>query len=92
MPPAVQSITDLPQAPAEEQADRARKYLVMMAIRTACFLLVFVVDGWLRIVPVVLATVLPYIAVVVANVVGSRGAEPARPVGPVETGPRRIEA
>ena len=39
-----------------------------------------------------LATVLPYIAVVVANAVGSRGAEPARPVGPVETGPRRIEA
>lgn len=92
MPPAVQSITDLPQAPAEEQADRARKYLVMMAVRTVCFLLVFVVDGWWRVVPVVLATVLPYIAVVVANAVGSRGAAPAQPVAPVGTGPRRIGA
>ncbi len=43
-----------------------------MAIRTACFIGAVVVDGWLRWVLVVGAFLLPYVAVVMANVASPR--------------------
>ena len=43
-----------------------------MAIRTVCFIGAVVTDGWLRWVLVVAAFVLPYIAVVMANVASPR--------------------
>ena len=43
-----------------------------MAIRTACFIGAVVADGWVRWILVVLAFVLPYIAVVMANVASPR--------------------
>ena len=43
-----------------------------MAIRTACFIGAVITDGWVRWVLVVLAFVLPYIAVVMANVASPR--------------------
>ena len=50
---------------------RERRYLIMMGIRTACFvtaLLMFVNHlGWLTAIPVVGALVIPYFAVVFAN-------------------------
>jgi hypothetical protein len=52
-------------------AYRERRYLIMMGIRTACFvaaLLVFVNHGgWLTAIPVVGALVIPYFAVIFAN-------------------------
>jgi hypothetical protein len=52
-------------------AYRERRYLIMMGIRTACFLtaiLMFVNHlGWLTAIPVVGALVIPYFAVVFAN-------------------------
>lgn len=66
-------ITTAAESPAAEQAGRQRRYLMAMAVRTACFLgAVFVGPGWLRWVLFAGAVVLPYVAVVMANAVRTR--------------------
>lgn len=82
----VTSVTTAPVSARDERAGRTRRYLIMMGIRTACFLAAFVVEGWMRLVCIGLAVVLPYIAVVLANSVAPRHA-PA-PQG-VMASPRR---
>lgn len=74
-----QSVTDLPASVADDRRSRFIKYCVAMGIRTLCVISLFFVQGWW--IPVVLAAaiVLPYLAVVVANVGGS----------PVADGPKR---
>lgn len=63
----VHRITDASTGLTQEQADRTRRYLVAMAIRTACFLAaVFTPSPW-RWMFAVGAVVLPYLAVVMAN-------------------------
>ena len=49
------------------------KYAVAMGIRMVCLVLIFVVDGWFKVLPVLGAVFLPWIAVVIAN--GSDQAE-----------------
>lgn len=49
------------------------KYAVAMGIRMVCLILIFVVDGWLKILPVIGAVFLPWFAVIIAN--GSDRAE-----------------
>ena len=46
---------------------RTRRYLISMGIRTVCFLLAVVTDGWLRWVMIAAAVLLPYLSVVFAN-------------------------
>jgi hypothetical protein len=53
-----------------------RAYSTAMSIRMACFILVFFVPGWWKLVFGLGAVVLPYVAVVLANV-GSKGASSA---------------
>jgi hypothetical protein len=53
--------------------ERMIKYAVAMGIRLVCLLLVFVVDGWFKIIAIAGAVFLPWIAVVIAN--GSDKAE-----------------
>ncbi|MET0837430.1 MAG: DUF3099 domain-containing protein [Marmoricola sp.] len=65
-------ITTAPTSHHDDIARRRRRYLVSMAIRTACFIGAVVADGWLRWVLVVAAFILPYIAVVMANVASPR--------------------
>ena len=72
----MQSATALPASPEEDRAHRMRAYSTAMSIRMACLILVFVVPGWLKVVFGVGAVVLPYIAVVLANV-GAKGASRA---------------
>jgi Protein of unknown function (DUF3099) len=52
-------------------AYRERRYLIMMGIRTACFVIavLFFVNhlGWLTAIPAVGALVIPYFAVIFAN-------------------------
>lgn len=57
-----------------------RKYAIMMAIRMVCFALMVLVTpyGWYTFVFGAGAAVLPYLAVVVANVGASRGADAAQ--------------
>ena len=52
---------------------RQRRYVLSMALRTACFVgAVLVGPGWLRWVLVAGAVLLPYVAVVMANAASSR--------------------
>jgi hypothetical protein len=65
-----QSTTSVPRAPDEEAGARFTKYLITMGIRIACFILMVAITpyGWYTWVFGVGATVLPYVAVVLANV------------------------
>ncbi|HEX5729813.1 DUF3099 domain-containing protein [Microbacterium sp.] len=65
-----QSATSLPRAPRDDEARRSSRYLVMMGIRIACFILMVVITpyGWYTWVLGAAAIVLPYFAVVLANV------------------------
>ncbi|MFT4052380.1 MAG: DUF3099 domain-containing protein [Microbacterium sp.] len=67
---APQSATSLPRAPRDDAHSRMTKYFTMMAIRVACFVLMVLIQpyGWYTWLFAVGAIVLPYVAVVVANV------------------------
>ena len=75
----VQSATSLPNAPLDDRRSRMRKYTIAMSIRTVCLVLLVVIPDWWRYVFGVGAVILPYIAVVLANVGSSGAAEPVRP-------------
>jgi hypothetical protein len=63
----VHSITDAATPHSEEMRQRMIKYAVAMGIRMVCLILVFVVDGWFKVLPVIGAVFLPWFAVVIAN-------------------------
>lgn len=69
----VHSITDAAAAHSDDMRERMIKYALAMGIRLVCLLLIFVVDGWFKIIAVAGAVFLPWIAVVIAN--GSDKAE-----------------
>lgn len=71
-PVVVHTVTTAPMSLAEDTQMRMRRYLITMAVRTACFVLAVVVDSWIRWVFAVGGIVLPYVAVVLANAVGPR--------------------
>jgi hypothetical protein len=64
-------VTEAARPRSEDIAYRERRYLIMMAIRVACFVLTIVLfasgAGWFAAIPGVGALVLPYFAVVFAN-------------------------
>ena len=66
-PVEVFTITDAQRGLSVEQTGRTRRYLISMAIRTACVIAAIFVPGWPRWVLIAGAVVLPYLAVVVAN-------------------------
>ncbi|MGH8894270.1 MAG: DUF3099 domain-containing protein [Actinomycetes bacterium] len=63
----VYQITGARRGVREDVDSRARRYLISMGIRTVCFVLAVVADGWLRWVLIAAALVLPYLSVVFAN-------------------------
>jgi hypothetical protein len=69
----VHSITDAAAAQSDEIRQRMIKYAIAMGIRMVCLILIFVVDGWFKLIPVLGAVFLPWVAVVIAN--GSDQAE-----------------
>jgi Protein of unknown function (DUF3099) len=69
----VHSITDAAVAHSDEMRERMIKYAVAMGIRMVCLILIFAVDGWFKLIPVLGAVFLPWVAVVIAN--GSDKAE-----------------
>ena len=71
--PEVISITDAAAAHSEDMRERMIKYALAMGIRMVCLILIFVVDGWFKLVAVAGAVFLPWVAVVIAN--GSDKAE-----------------
>lgn len=84
-PEQVFSVTGLPASLEDDQAQRMRRYLMSMGVRTACFILAVVAlavlhwtaVGWTLVVG---AVVLPYIAVVMANATRSPQVTPLAPV------------
>ncbi|RJS47163.1 DUF3099 domain-containing protein [Nocardioides cavernaquae] len=71
-------ITTAPQSVDDELGHRQRRYLISMAIRTACVVgAVVVKDGWLLWVMIIGAVFLPYVAVVMANAATKRDDGPA---------------
>ncbi len=67
MAPEVYTITQANRSLSNEQSGRTKKYLISMAIRTACVLAAIVVPGWPKWLFIAGAVVLPYLAVVMAN-------------------------
>ncbi len=63
----VHSITDASAAHSAEMRRRMIKYAVAMGIRMVCLVLIFVVDGWWRVLPIIGAVFLPWFAVIIAN-------------------------
>jgi hypothetical protein len=74
-------VTEARPGRSADIAYRERRYLIMMGIRTVCFvaaILLFVNHaGWLTAIPVVGALIIPYFAVIFANA----GREPSRGPG-----------
>jgi ABC-type transport system involved in cytochrome bd biosynthesis fused ATPase/permease subunit len=64
----LQSATSLPLAPTDERRIRMIKYSIAMGIRMACIVAMLFVSGWWLVVCATGAIVLPYFAMIVANV------------------------
>lgn len=65
--PVVYRVTDARVPLSKDQAARHRRYLISMSIRSSCFVLCILTEGWLRWAFFIGAMVLPWIAVVIAN-------------------------
>ena len=77
-----QSITSLPASPEVERRNRMIKYSIAMGVRVICIVLMLFVDGWWLVVCALGAILLPYFAVVIANVkISPPAAEVLRPGG-----------
>ncbi len=84
----MQSVTSAPPSRRDDQQQRMRNYLVSMGLRTVCFVLavffIAVLDwqviGWTC---AVLAAVLPYFAVLLANAARHRSTEAPGSVPPL---------
>ena len=83
----VYSVTSAPQSLQDDQSYRMRRYLLSMGTRTVCFLLAvlflavlhWTIAGWVMVIGAVL---LPYVAVVMANVSRSRFSSALGPLPP----------
>ena len=67
-PGAAVVITSARTSRSDDISRRQQRYLLSMGVRTACFVLAVVTSGPLRWVFFAAAVVLPYVAVVVANI------------------------
>lgn len=81
------SVTTAAAPRSDDLSSRQRRYLVMMGIRVACLPLAVITQGWLRIVFILGAVVLPYVAVVIANATRQPRHSALSPVAP----PPRLE-
>lgn len=88
-----QSITALPLAPDVERHRRAIKYTIAMSVRVLCLISLLFVHGWWLLIPAAGAILLPYFAVVIANVSSSHEGDIQRPgnIVRVEQGSPRAE-
>jgi hypothetical protein len=83
-----QSITTLPLSPDEERRRRMIKYTVTMGIRMVCIVLMLFVQGWWLLVCALGAILLPYFAVIAANVHGDQRSQAVLRPGAVVLLPR----
>ncbi len=78
------AITGLPLSPSEDLRRRFVVYTVTMSIRVGCVVACLFVTGWWQLLFLVGAVVLPYIAVVLANVSQAQRREEPEAPGPLE--------
>lgn len=87
----VQSITDADEAHHVDVKARMVRYGIQMGLRMACFIAAFFTTGWVQVACFLGAIVLPYVAVVLANVGDKAEHQPAsynqRPIGAPALGP-----
>lgn len=74
--PRVVVVTQVAESRSSDLNRRTRNYVIAMAIRVACFGLLFVVPGWWRLAPLAGAMVLPMVAVMFVNAIDHRAPEP----------------
>jgi len=79
-----QSITSIPLSPEAERRGRMIKYTLAMGIRIVCIVLMLFVHGWWLVACAIGAIVLPYFAVVAANVHADPRVTPVLRPGGVE--------
>ena len=95
---SAQSATSLPRAPRDDAHTRMGKYFSMMAIRVVCFVLMVAIQpySWYTWLFAIGAILLPYFAVVIANVAAgpaSRAVPPERAIEATpSTAPRAAQA
>lgn len=65
-------ITDAQTSKSQELTGRIRRYTITMAFRTACFISLLFVHGYLRWVMFACAVFLPYVAMIFANQANQR--------------------
>ncbi len=89
-----QSATTLPPSPTDDRRARMVKYTAAMGVRVGCIVALVFVSGWWLLVFAIGAIVLPYFAVIIANVHGApqksamrRPGTLARRDAPHSTGP-----
>lgn len=85
------TITSLPRSPEDDRRARMIKYSVTMGIRLVCVFLCIFVRGWWLVLCAAGAVILPYIAVVLANVVDTRGSRVERPGSIVPVDPQESD-
>ena len=83
-----QSITTLPLSPEEERRRRMIRYAVTMGIRMVCIVMMLFVQGWWLVVCALGAILLPYFAVIAANVHGDQRSQTVLRPGAVAVLPR----
>lgn len=84
-----QSITSLPESPDDARHRRMIQYGIAMGIRVLCVIACFFVHGWWLLLPLAGAILLPYVAVVIANVGSRPGGTVERPGSVVRVVPGR---
>jgi hypothetical protein len=61
-------VTSARTSHSQEMSGRLRRYLISMSVRVVCLALaIFVFNGWLRLIGIAAAVILPWVAVVLAN-------------------------
>ena len=70
-----QAITSLPRSPDDDRHERMLKYSIAMGVRIVCIFVCFITPGWWILIPVAGAVILPYVAVVLANVGSKSGGD-----------------
>jgi Flp pilus assembly protein TadB len=61
-------VTSVGQSPRDERRTRERRYLITMGVRVVALIVAIVfTTGWIRLIAVALALVLPWVGVVMAN-------------------------
>jgi len=75
------SITTLPASPEDDRRRRLRRYVFTMSVRVVCFVGAVLLHNMWSVVPLILAAVIPWVAVVVANAGNRQGGDLVQPGG-----------